>query len=115
MIDAESLPADRYGAALDELVAYASEDWLGFIPLVGELRDVTGWTADELALVPVVVKAVRDLARRGVRAGDLADSADEPFVPWPGDVDDAVERITRGIDRLGRLPMSGEVGWFHRV
>lgn len=115
MSGAGSLSADAYGAALDELVAYASEDWLGFTPLVGELRDITGWTVDELSLVPIVLDAVRDLAQRGVRAGDLAASDEEPFVPWPGDVDDALELIKREIEQLGRLPMSGEVCWFHRT
>ncbi|MFI9002066.1 hypothetical protein [Streptomyces sp. NPDC053541] len=97
---------------LDHLVAYAHDDWLGFSVISGAVGTILGRGAPAADQVELLLRLVGALYDAGARPGDLTDSAEEPFRPWPLERAEALERIAAEVRALPGLPDSGDVCWF---
>lgn len=101
-----------YKSELVYLTDYARQDWLGFSVIAGSAAKLLGsqYTPDRER--EVTLSLIERLLDSGVQAGDLTADPDRPFIPWHFDKSDALRRIEREMDKLGRLPDSGDICWF---
>lgn len=89
---------------------------IGLTTVVGGLLSLVTFGASDVAASAADIAEVEEIVVPIVEEFEVTvESEEESFVPWPGNVDDTLELIKREIEQLGRLPMSGEVCWFHRT
>ncbi|MGP3775652.1 hypothetical protein ACTWJ8_33015 [Streptomyces sp. SDT5-1] len=60
----------------------------------------------------LTLRLVSDMYDAGVVPGDLTESQDRPFIPWPGTKGEAISRIANEMKELPALPDSGDICWF---
>ncbi|MCX5345210.1 hypothetical protein [Streptomyces atratus] len=60
----------------------------------------------------LLLRIVGDLYDASVRAGELTESTEKPFLPWHLEKADALARIATEVRHLSRLPDSGDIYWF---
>lgn len=101
-----------YRGELDHLVRYAHDDWLGFSVISGAVGTILGRGASAGARVELLLRLVGALYDAGARPGDLTESEDEPFRPWPLERAAGLARIAQEVGELPGLPDSGDVCWF---
>lgn len=102
----------RYRDELEYLTRYAHDDWIGFSVVSGSVGGLLGRGAPFDAQVDLLLRIIGDLYDAGVRAGELTESAEKPFLPWRLEKAGALARIAAEVRRLARLPDSGDVCWF---
>ncbi|MFF2785269.1 hypothetical protein ACFVT6_00595 [Streptomyces sp. NPDC058049] len=101
-----------YRRELEYLIRYAHDDWLGFSVVSGSVGSLLGRGASFEVQLGLLLRIVGDLYDAGARAGDLTESASEPFLPWRADKAEALTRIAAEAEPQSRLPDSGDVCWF---
>jgi len=106
---------EKYRDAYDYLLDYAHEDWVGFSVISGHVASLTGSGVSLEARVPVFRKLISDLLDAGVSIGDFESSKEAPFVAWKGAKEDHLARVVKEIRELGKMPMSGDIGWLFFV
>lgn len=97
---------------LASIVASADESAIGFWLVVAVVRNVRARiaTVDDADLRRSVLELVREaLRRRLLIAGSIEERG---FDPWHLSPDDAIERLEREWDALGRDPQPGEIALF---
>ncbi|WP_328945698.1 hypothetical protein OG259_33915 [Streptomyces sp. NBC_00250] len=103
---------DAYRSELEYLTRYAHDDWIGFSVVSGSVGSLLGRGASFQEQLTLLLRIIGDLYDAGVRAGELTESAAEPFLPWPLEKADALGRIAAEVRHLSQLPDSGDICWF---
>lgn len=103
----------KYEDALSQLIDYAREDWLGIEIVASAMRESFDHRPSYPEVRPLAVRAVRDLFKAGVVAGDIVVREDGSwrFAPWPLTSEEAIDRIVDGLDRHDSYPEPDELGW----
>ena len=115
MNDNLSLDEKEYQDAYDYLLDYTHHDWLGFSVISGDVGFLASGRVSFEARIPVFRKLVSDLLDVGVSIGDFENSEEAPFVAWKGTKEDNLVRMENEIRKLGKMPMSGDIGWLFFV
>lgn len=88
--------------AVREILAEGLEDWVPIDRVVGRAREM----ADQFR--PTAIRLVEYLLRNElVRIGDIGEGG---FEEWPGDVEENIERVVRGLEVKDWNAM-GELCW----
>ncbi len=110
----EYVSEDLYEKTLASLTTEAHRDWLD----VGRTAEWFFGDFDHVPpyaeMLPFAIRLVDDLINAGAVAGDIIAEADQPwrFVPWPLTPQEAIDRITRGLQQRDTyLDEPGELGW----
>jgi hypothetical protein len=106
-----SYSQEKYEEYLAFLIGYARDDWLGFSVISPKVARVAADDASLEELILVFRKLISDLLDAGAKIGDFADTEGAPFVGWPGTKEENLAKMETEIRKLGKLPMSGDVGW----
>src|SRR5919199_4765610 len=100
-------------AVLEGLLSCADDDWLALWMIAQDVEELLG-IADPLQNLEHTLALVRDLLKRGLRAGDspVANSGVH-FTAWPNqDPEAIVDYIRREWLQRGTLPRWGDSPWF---
>lgn len=98
-------------AVLEQLVGWCEDDWIGLWLIVAHVAEDLGIEDPEKQL-EVTLVLVRELLKRGVRAGDSPVHTVR-FVPWPDQDPNAVAAFIRQKWlRNGEYPSWGDSPWF---
>lgn len=103
---------DAYRNELDYLIQYAHDDWIGFSVVSGSVGSLLGRGASFEEQLSLLLRIIGDLYDADVRAGELTESTEEPFLPWRLEKADALARIAAEVRHLSQLPDSGDICWF---
>jgi hypothetical protein len=101
----------KYQDSLEYLIDYACEDWVGFSVITSDVAYIGESNASLTELIPLFRKLVSDLLDAGAKIGDFADTEEAPFVAWPGTKKENLDKMETEIRKLGKFPMSGQIGW----
>jgi hypothetical protein len=101
---------EDYQEVLARLIDYARDDWLGMEIITGRVRKCFDHNPSYAEVRPLAVRAVRDLINAGAVAGAIAVQRDNSwrFEPWPVTLEQAIERITRGLQERNSYPEPDE-------
>jgi hypothetical protein len=109
----QNLPylSERYREHLAFLIDYASEDWLGFSVVSPRATGLIGRESTLEQRLIILLQIVSDPLDAGAKIGDFAVSEGAPFVGWSGTKKENLAKMETEIRKLGKMPMSGDVGW----
>lgn len=99
-------------SALEELAGFGEDDWIGLWLIVAHVAEDLG-VEDEEKQLEVTLVLVKELLKRGFRAGDSpVHNGGVHFVPWPEQDPDAVAAfIQREWRSNDEFPSWGDAPW----
>ena len=102
-----------YEKVLAELINYARDDWLGMEIVASAVRECFDHRPSYAEARPLAIRAVHDLIKAGAVAGDIVVQGDKTwrFDPWPITPEQAIQRITQGLQERDTYPEPDELGW----
>jgi hypothetical protein len=99
-------------AVLEDLVQFGQDDWLPLWVIAQDVEEVLG-VDDPRENLEVTVTLVRELLKRGFRAGESPHLSAVHFVAWPDqDPESVTALIRREWMHRGTLPGWGDCPWF---
>ncbi len=101
-----------YSAVQRQILLECAEDHVGLWSVISEIQVAAKKNIDPATVQRRTLNALRPLLEAGlVQAGHPAPGGRE-FVAWPIPASEAIERIKRQWDTLGREPNIGDIVWF---
>jgi hypothetical protein len=100
-------------AVLDGLLRFGEDDWIGLWVIAGDVEEELGIN-DPNKNLEITLVLVKELLKRGFRAGDSPDRHSGPrFKAWSNqDPDAVVDFRRREWTQRGELPSWGDCPWF---
>jgi hypothetical protein len=99
-------------AVLGDLVQFGRDDWLPLWVIAQDVEEVLG-VDDPRENLEVTVTLVKELLKRGFRAGESPLHSAVHFIEWPNQDPEAVAfLIRREWTHRGTLPQWGDCPWF---
>ena len=97
---------------VDELLACAEEDWLALWMIAQDVEELLG-VEDLNENLEVTITLVKELLKRGFRAGESPLLSAAHFIAWPDqDPQNVASLIRRQWMHRGTLPEWGDCPWF---
>jgi hypothetical protein len=98
-------------AVLESLVQYGEDDWIPLWVIAQDAEELLD-TEDQNEILEVTVTLVKELLKRGFRAGESPHLSAVDFVAWPDQDPEAVAfLIRREWMHRGTLPGWGDCPW----
>ena len=98
-------------AVLEDLVHFGQDDWIPLWVIAQDAEELLD-TEDQREILEVTVTLVKELLKRGFRAGEAPIHSVAHFVQWPEQDPEAVAYlIRREWEHRGTLPGWGDCPW----